>query len=265
MKNVLKSSFVGLSMILSGTAVQAHQFSELNLKMHDNGAFSVMLDGRCAGENVSIVEIGPVRPGPHELKVMRYFFNPWNGSMVPKVIFSGCVTIPPRSKVYSLISCNNCYQVVNVYQMPGGGHGGGNWGNGYGSNGWTSNGGGYYGDESGGGHGWDPEPDNNGWNGGYNGPPPMNPEMFRQLKSAMEARPFGSSKLEIAQQAMSMNYFTSAQVSELMGVFTFDSDKLTFAKNAYSRTIDKQNYFMVNNGFTFSSSASELNEYIKHL
>ena len=42
----------------------------------------------------------------------------------------------------------------------------------------------------------------------------------------------------------------------------FDSAKLEFAKLAYRNTIDRENFFMINNKFTFSSSVSELNNFI---
>jgi len=51
-------------------------------------------------------------------------------------------------------------------------------------------------------------------------------------------------------------------VKELVGLFTFESSKLEIAKAAYGRTIDKNNFYQVNDAFTFSSSVDELSEYI---
>jgi len=47
-----------------------------------------------------------------------------------------------------------------------------------------------------------------------------------------------------------------------MGVFSFESTRLDFARMAYHRVIDPQNYFIVNNAFRFSSSIDELYQYI---
>jgi hypothetical protein len=56
---------------------------------------------------------------------------------------------------------------------------------------------------------------------------------------------------------------TTAQVSQIMALFSFEDSKLDFAKFAYGRTYDLSNYFMVNNAFTFSSSVDELNDFIQ--
>ena len=55
---------------------------------------------------------------------------------------------------------------------------------------------------------------------------------------------------------------TAGQVKDMMSVFSFEGTKLDFAKFAYGRTYDIGNYYMVNDAFTFSTSISDLNEYI---
>ncbi|MFM7055022.1 MAG: DUF4476 domain-containing protein, partial [Bacteroidota bacterium] len=56
--------------------------------------------------------------------------------------------------------------------------------------------------------------------------------------------------------------FTSRQVADMMGLMTFDSSRLELAKLAYGKTIDRENYWVVYNLFTFESSIVELNNYI---
>ena len=46
-------------------------------------------------------------------------------------------------------------------------------------------------------------------------------------------------------------------------MFSFEDSKLDFAKYAYERTYDIDNYYKVNDAFTFESSVDELNEYIQ--
>jgi hypothetical protein len=55
---------------------------------------------------------------------------------------------------------------------------------------------------------------------------------------------------------------TSAQVTEILDLFTFEESKIDFAKFAYGRTYDIGNYYLVNNAFTFESSIDDLNDYI---
>lgn len=94
------------------------------------------------------------------------------------------------------------------------------------------------------------------------GPQPMNPAMFNQLKQTIDHATFESTKLQIFRQALNYQFFTAEQVCEIMSLFTFESTKLDVAKLAYPRTLDQQNYFIVNNSFTFSSSVNELGNYI---
>jgi hypothetical protein len=86
---------------------------------------------------------------------------------------------------------------------------------------------------------------------------------FETLKSTVKRSSFDSSKLEIAKTALMSNRVSSSQALELVKLFSFDSSKLEIAKFAYPRTIDKVNYFIVNNAFTFSSTADELNRFIR--
>jgi len=94
------------------------------------------------------------------------------------------------------------------------------------------------------------------------GPMAMNPVDFSQLKRTIDNGSFESTKLNIFKQALAYNYFTSAQVRELMNMFYFESSKLEVAKLAYAKTIDQNNYYTLNNEFSFSSSVNELGEYV---
>ncbi|MBL0308431.1 MAG: DUF4476 domain-containing protein [Bacteroidetes bacterium] len=93
-------------------------------------------------------------------------------------------------------------------------------------------------------------------------PVPMTSRDFAGLHQTIYHASFESTKLSIFRQAMAYNYFTTAQVLELMDLFYFDSSRLDIAKMAYPKTVDPQRYYLVNNAFTFSSSARELNQYL---
>lgn len=93
----------------------------------------------------------------------------------------------------------------------------------------------------------------------------MTSENFQRFKSIVEKQNFSSDKLELLEVQLKKHHFESAQIAELMDVLSFDSDQLKLAKMAYSRTIDPQNYFLVSEKLTYSSSKRELNEYIRSL
>jgi hypothetical protein len=97
----------------------------------------------------------------------------------------------------------------------------------------------------------------------YNyGPQAMSPENFQLLKASIEKQWFSSGQMEVVNQALATNYFTSSQARELVELFTFSSDQLLVAKKAYTKTIDPQNYFVVNDALEFSSYVSALSAYI---
>lgn len=93
-------------------------------------------------------------------------------------------------------------------------------------------------------------------------PQPMCMSEFNQLKQTIDHAGFESTRLSIFKQALPYNYFTSAQVRDLMDMFWFESTKLEMAKLAYPKTVDQNNYYIVNNGFSFNSSVNELGEYV---
>jgi hypothetical protein len=99
---------------------------------------------------------------------------------------------------------------------------------------------------------------NGGWN---NTKAAINDKAFYQLKQSIQNENFDDTKQSIAAQAMSSSYFTSTQIKELVQLFSFESSKLSVAKLGYKNTIDKSNYFLVNDAFSFSSSKQELMQY----
>jgi hypothetical protein len=92
--------------------------------------------------------------------------------------------------------------------------------------------------------------------------PVMSPCEFNTALQTISNQWFDSSKLAVAEQIANSHYLYAAQVEQIMEQFSFDSSKLCIAKKAYYHTLDPANYYLVNNAFTFSSSARDLNYYI---
>ena len=85
---------------------------------------------------------------------------------------------------------------------------------------------------------------------------------FNDLCKMINNTPYSSTKMTIAKQACSITCISAEQVREICRLFSFDSDRLTFAKYAFDHCYDRRNYFKVNDVFTFTSSVNELNRYI---
>jgi len=92
----------------------------------------------------------------------------------------------------------------------------------------------------------------------------LNPEQFSRVLHHISSRHFESDRYRVAQQVSASNSLSSEQVAQVMQLFSFESTRLDFARFAYHRVADPQNYFLVNNAFRFSSSVDELYNYIMH-
>ncbi len=93
----------------------------------------------------------------------------------------------------------------------------------------------------------------------------MSDRDFRDFKKLITERTFESTKLSMAKNVIDINVFSTDQVREILGLFTFESSKLEIAKYTYGNTVDKKNYFRLFDLFTFESSVTELDDYIRNV
>ena len=103
--------------------------------------------------------------------------------------------------------------------------------------------------------------DNGGWNNGYGNV--MSNREFDDMKDQIRKEWFEKNRLTSAKVIVDKNNFTTQQVKELMLLFTFENNRLEIAKYAYRKTVDRQNYFQMNDAFSFSSSKEELARFIR--
>ncbi|MEY3442257.1 MAG: hypothetical protein RLZZ519_538, partial [Bacteroidota bacterium] len=125
-------------------------------------------------------------------------------------------------------------KLVTIAGQHGGGHGS------------SSSGG--QGGPQGGGHG---SGYNGGGHGGYHhnsgqnmGPPAMCPADFRMAMDAVGRQTFDSDKLRVANQVLRGNFMSSLQVRDMAMLFTFERYSVDFAKAAYLKVIDPQNFYV---------------------
>jgi len=91
---------------------------------------------------------------------------------------------------------------------------------------------------------------------------PMTNSDFQYAKNTIAGKSFEESKLQIAKQIAKDNCMLASQVREIMLLFNFEDSKLDFAKFAYTKCVNRGNYFEVNNAFNFESSIDDLNNFI---
>jgi hypothetical protein len=85
---------------------------------------------------------------------------------------------------------------------------------------------------------------------------------FEQVLLQVRKTNFENTKLSVANQAIRNERITVRQLISLLNEFGFENSKLQFAKDNYRRVIDRNNYFMVNDVFTFESSKEELSNFL---
>lgn len=93
--------------------------------------------------------------------------------------------------------------------------------------------------------------------------PGMNPNDFDAAMAMLSNEKFDDTRLTLAEQIVSNNPMTVSQIAQICRQFSFESNRLEFAKYAYPFCIEKHKYYMLNEVFTYDSSKQELNEYLQ--
>lgn len=236
-------------MILAAFAVFAPmhaQNSGLTLKAADSSKFVLSVDNYNFGEPSTTFNVSNLTPGFHRVQMSKPADPRVRTFAAPEMMYDGFVFVPDSSQVTAVNTQRGQLNIVSIVPIlqylygiitgNGGNNGNvGNNGNGTGTFPW----------------GWPPMPQQG-----------MSGADFQTLMATVSSKPFESTKLQIIKQALAVNKVTSAQVAQLMGLLDFESTKLDLAKFAYGKVLDKNNYYIVNNAFDFSSSSSELSQFI---
>ena len=91
----------------------------------------------------------------------------------------------------------------------------------------------------------------------------MQSSSFQAAKTSINKQSFADTKMKTAKQILNANCMSVSQIVEIMSLFSFEENKLDFAKSAYAKCTNKGEYFMINDAFTFSSSVDELTEFVE--
>ena len=93
----------------------------------------------------------------------------------------------------------------------------------------------------------------------------MSDSDWRLLVQSLQQAPFEQTRLNIFKQALTYHYLTVAQLSGILGCFSFEQSKLDAARLAHPRVTDPQNYHLLSYAFSFSSSMEQFNDYVASL
>jgi hypothetical protein len=225
---IMKRFLIIAAMVVASVQLQAsHLASEFNLRIHEMAWFTVTLDNQVFETPVNRFQLGHLEPGTHYLTVTRIDEGHCHPYEYGTLIFSGYIHIPAMSRVNAVIDRFGRFRINRVVPL------------------------------------YPPVPEPVVCQPvpvpAYQG---MSDYEFDQLVHTISRLSFESSRMQVAKQALSANMVSSRQVAELVRMMTFESSKLELAKFAYRNTVDKQNYFIINDAFTFESSILDLNNFI---
>lgn len=94
-------------------------------------------------------------------------------------------------------------------------------------------------------------------------PMPMSNADFQAAITYIQSKNFDKDKMSAAKLVLLKNFMTVNQIEQICRLFSFDKDKLEFAKHAYSRCVDQNRYFMLGSVFSFESSKTELEQFVQ--
>jgi len=218
--------------------------SELFVARADSSIFTMKLDESIFGVPAKSFNLTNLTPGFHHIQLLKPALSSGpRKNAAPEILYDGYVNVPEASRVTALNTGNNQLNIVSIVPLlqylvgiitgQNGQNGNGGWNQGTGSP-W----------------GWPQLPQG------------MASADFEMLKSTVSSKTFDNDKLSILKMAMLNNHFTASQVTQLVSLFDFESNKVAVAKALYTKVVDKGNYYLVNNAFNFSSSSEELADYI---
>ena len=93
-------------------------------------------------------------------------------------------------------------------------------------------------------------------------PLPMSSVEFNRAFASISCEPFSDDKMAIANQILTYNILTADQIARIVSDLVFSGDRERFAKDAWFKACDPQNYYMVLSAFTFSSSKRNVQNFI---
>jgi len=92
----------------------------------------------------------------------------------------------------------------------------------------------------------------------------INDEDFFAAERVLQRENFDDARLLYAKRLMDDNYLSAEQVKELARFFSFDTNRLEFAKYAFYHTVDKNNFSVVCNAFSSANSRDQLMIFLRN-
>ncbi|WP_266368434.1 DUF4476 domain-containing protein [Tellurirhabdus rosea] len=105
-------------------------------------------------------------------------------------------------------------------------------------------------------------PGNGNGNWGNNRPYEMNPRDFDRIRQGISRESFDERKFEFLRNVLPGQPVSTAQMCELLRMFSFDKYRLEAAKVGWECVSDRNNYYATFDTFSFESSRRDLKQHI---
>jgi hypothetical protein len=88
-------------------------------------------------------------------------------------------------------------------------------------------------------------------------------EEYFDIVKTLKKEPNEKNRVEMAKTIFGTKWLLASMVVDALKMFRIEASRVAFAKFAYTRTLDKQNYYKVFDSFSLTNSKKEINEVIK--
>ena len=258
----MKTIFTLLSSLILSVAVLAspvaRQKSMLTVKSFDNSDIRVVLDGRRFEPGFSSLIIQGIESGYHTIKVYRQKSNGLFNMVGRRYEMVYNTSLMIRSKTHVTVSIDRFGRTsITETRIRGN--------NRYNRDDrdWDRDGGSYGKRDNDHEYDFDRDGKSGDYDYNYGYEKGMDEREFRVVLQSIEKEWLETNKLKSATQIVRANSLTSAQVKQMVLMFSFEANKLELAKQAYQNTVDKKNYYIINDAFSFNSSKDVLARYIR--
>ena len=241
MKKVLLTLAFLLAVLPALFAQGGH--SSLKVRLSDNTPLRIAIDGKAYNDESKVVTVDNIAAGRHKLKV---FIPAKSGRGNRTLVYQGDFRLEPGTSSYFVVDRFNGTVRVSTEQRadldrntrtPG------------------NNGRGYN-------HRKDQDRYDRGDDRQDRRRNALTYSDMNDLKDRVDGRMFNDGKVQLISSVLQDRTYTTAQVRTMLSWLSFDDSKLQLARMAYANVMDKQNYWKLEDAFSFSSTKEHFSEYL---
>jgi hypothetical protein len=209
--------------------------TSIRVKLSTNQMLAVSIDDRYYERRGTSLTIGDIPAGKHYLKVYNYRVGR-SGNGRANVVYSGYVVLKPNSFNTCIVDPFQRKMTMRTTQT-------------------------FDRDDNDNYENWNDDGNDRNYNDNHSNA--MRNQDVTELGVRVKDRMTDSDKDKLMRSVLANKTYYTEQLRTMMGWLSFESTKLEFAKWAYDNTIDKENYWKLEDIFSFSSSKNELTDYVQ--